>query len=74
MIACDNKLADSKKLAGWQADYLHARASEMDSDPFISEVKDGLLYGIQWTYQSEQKTQTKCFAQATACAQNKPLI
>ena len=54
-----------------QADYLHARASEIYCELSISQVKSDLLYGIQGTCQSEREQANKsALTQAKACTQN----
>ena len=69
------KLAHAKKLVGEQADYLHARASEIYCELFISQVKSNLLYGIQGKSQSEQENANKsAFTQAKHARKNKLLM
>ena len=65
-----------KKLLDKQTDYLHARASEMDSELFISEIKSDLLYGIQGNHQSERKNANKNvrLRKLKHARKNKPLI
>ena len=64
-------LVRAKKLGfGEEADKIHARASEMYPELFISEVKSDLLFGIKGTHQSEQENANKrVFMQAKACTQ-----
>ena len=54
IFACRKKLAQARKLVGYQADYLHARAS------FISEAESDLLYmGSKGNINLNGKMQTK---------------
>ena len=70
IFACEQKLAHAKKLVGQQADYLHARASEIYCELSISQVKSDLLYGIQGTCQSErEQANQSALTQAKACTQ-----
>ena len=61
-----------------QAGYLHARASEMDFELFISEAKTDQLYGIQGTYdmsyQYKRKNKKARIRKHKHARKNKPLM
>ena len=71
IITCGKKLAHAEKLVGKQADYLHARASEIDFEFFISEVeKQPVIWDPRDISVRMRKPNKSALTQAKACKQN----
>ena len=74
-FSAEKKLAHAKKLVGWQADHLHARASEMDIELFISEAgKRPAVRDLRDISIRTGNPNKSAFTRAKACTQKQTLM